>query len=164
MSVPSPHAPVSQTRPVHFRRIILWLGLLFALLLEPLRFAPVHGSSMEPTLVEGDLVCFQVLPSGQLPQRGELVVFHSPTRPGKMFVKRLVGLPGDELRFDHGELMVNGAPLALPVSAVERNYSLSTRVPAGCFYAIGDHASVSYDSRGFGPVRQDLLVGRLLGY
>ncbi|MBC8405158.1 MAG: signal peptidase I [Planctomycetes bacterium] len=164
MSVPSTHASNSQSGAVHFRRIVLWLGLLAALLLEPLRFAPVHGSSMEPTLVEGDLVCFQVLPSGQLPQRGELVVFHSPTRPGKMFVKRLVGLPGDELRFAHGQLVVNGLPLALPTSAVERNYSLSTRVPAGCFFAIGDHASVSYDSREFGSVRQDLLVGRLLGF
>jgi signal peptidase I len=150
--------------PAHQRRIVLWLGLLLALLLEPLRFAPVHGSSMEPTLTEGDLVCFQVLEAGRLPDRGELVVFHAPTRPGKMFVKRLVGLPGDELKFGDGALRVNGMEMELPTGAVERGYTLSTRVPAGCFYAIGDHASVSYDSRGFGPVRQDLLVGRLLGY
>lgn len=164
MSVFPDHAPVPRVYPANQRRIVLWLGLLLALLLEPLRFAPVHGSSMEPTLNEGDLVCFHVVEPGQLPERGELVVFHAPTRPGKMFVKRLVGLPGDELRFAGGKLRVNGELMELPSTAVERGYCLATRVPAGCFYAIGDHARVSYDSRGFGPIRQDLLVGRLLGF
>ncbi len=164
MSEFSGHSPLARTYPAHHRRIVLWLGLLLALLLEPLRFAPVHGSSMEPTLTEGDLVCFQVMEPGTLPSRGDLVVFHAPTRPGKMFVKRLVGLPGDELRFTDGLLRVNGMIMELPSTAVEPFFSLATRVPAGCFYAIGDHARVSYDSRGFGPVRQDLLVGRLLGY
>lgn len=164
MSVFPRHPAIPRVIPAHQRRIVLWLGLLIVLLLEPLRFAPVHGSSMEPTLSEGDLVCFQVMEAGLLPDRGDIVVFHAPTRPGKMFVKRLVGLPGDELRFTGGKLRVNGIEMPLPASAIELGFSLATRVPSGCFYAIGDHARVSYDSRGFGPVRTDYLVGRLLGY
>jgi len=146
------------------RRSILWSGLLFMLLLEPLRFAPVQGASMEPTLREGDLLCFQRLESSELPERGRLVVFEAPTRAGKMFVKRLIGLPGDEIRFENGILRVNGELILLPASAVEDDFWLSVRVPESHFYAIGDHASVSFDSRRFGAVHLDRLVGQVIGF
>lgn len=146
------------------RRSFLWGGLLFMLLLEPLRFAPVQGASMEPTLREGDLLCFQRLEPSKLPERGRLVVFEAPTRSGKLFVKRLIGLPGDEIRFEDGELFVNGQLLALPPEALEAGFWLSTRVPASHFFAMGDHASVSFDSRRFGPVHLDRLVGQVVGF
>ena len=95
----------------------MWLGLLVVILVEPLRFAPVLGASMEPTLEEGDLVCFQRLDAGELPERGSIVVFHSPLDPARLFVKRLVGLPGDVLRFESGELRVNGVPYPLKPAA-----------------------------------------------
>lgn len=146
------------------RRVFLWLALLSLLVLEPLRFAPVHGASMEPTLSEGDLVCFDRIDPGQLPTRGDVVVFHSPLDPRRLFVKRLVGLPGDELRFSAGELRVNGIPLELPAKAVDPDFFLAVKVPEGHFFALGDHARVSYDSRDFGCVRLDSLVGQLLGF
>ena len=164
MSVHLPAAPLLSPNHRTNRRLSLWMALLVVLLLFPLRLAPVHGSSMEPTLYEGDIVCFQMLETGILPSRGDLVVFNAPTRLGKLFVKRLVGLPGDELRFQGGSLRVNGLPISLPVGAVEPGFTLSTRVPVGYFFAIGDHAAVSYDSRGFGAVRLERLVGRLLGF
>ena len=146
------------------RRVFLWLALLSLLLLEPLRFAPVHGASMEPTLTEGDLVCFERIEPGQLPARGEVVVFHSPLDPKRLFVKRIVGLPNDELRFTAGSLRVNGIELELPEKAVDPDFFLSVRVPEGHFFALGDHARVSFDSRDFGCVRLDALVGQLVGF
>jgi signal peptidase I len=142
-------------------------GSLFLLLascafLFVYRIAPVQGASMEPTLFTGQTVFYQALPAGILPlHRGDVVVFDSPMDPGRRYVKRLVGLPGDELRFEDGRLRVNGQPVALP-GDLEPGLFLSTRVPEGCFYALGDHASVSYDSRRFGAVSFDHLVGRLV--
>jgi signal peptidase I len=146
------------------RRKTLWVGLVGLLLMAPLRFAPVHGASMEPTLYEGDLVCFYLIPHGMLPSRGDVVVFQAPTKPEKLFVKRLVGLPGDYLRFKNGQLRINGLRFELPEGAVQSEYELSAWVPEGHFYAIGDHSEVSYDSRSFGPIDQDRLVGSLIGF
>ncbi|MCH2101316.1 MAG: signal peptidase I [Planctomycetes bacterium] len=146
------------------RRIFLWLGLLGVLLVEPLRFAPVFGASMEPTLRAGDLVCFDRISSGEVPNRGSVVVFQSPLDPKRLFVKRIIGLPGDKLRFEAGELSINGAPYALKPKARDPKLWLSVRVPEGHFFALGDHAQVSYDSRRFGCVRLDHLVGRLIGF
>lgn len=146
------------------RRIFLWLGLLGVLLVEPLRFAPVLGASMEPTLSEGDLVCFNRVELGEVPKRGSVVVFQSPLDPKRLFVKRMIGLPGDELRFEAGELRINGMPYALKPQAYDPELWLSVRVPEGHFFALGDHAQVSYDSRRFGCVRLEHLVGRLIGF
>ncbi|RMH01596.1 MAG: signal peptidase I [Planctomycetota bacterium] len=140
-----------------------FLLLCLPLLLATYRVAPVQGASMEPTLHDGQTVCFQALPAGLVrPRRGDLVVFRSPVDPAHRYVKRLVGLPGDELRFEGGRLRVNGQPLPLPPGAVPGDLVLSTRVPAGCFYALGDHGAVSFDSRLFGAVPFSLLVGRLI--
>ncbi len=135
---------------------ILWTGYL--------RVAPVRGASMEPTLHDGQRVWYELLGPTELSQlpRGSLVVFRAPTAPGHLYVKRLVGLPGDCLRFAKGRLWVDGRALDLPRGAVDPGMLLSTRVPAGCFYVIGDHAAVSYDSRYFGAVQEERLVGRIL--
>ena len=125
-----------------------------------LRGAPVRGASMEPTLEDGQWIWYHTLPT-LLPglQRGQIVVFRSPVAPGHRYVKRLVGLPGDELRFSNGGLEVNGAAMELPPGAVPMNYRLATRVPEDCFFALGDHGKVSLDSRRFGPVPMDHLIG-----
>mgnify|MGYP002830862570 CR=1 FL=1 len=119
---------------------------------------------MEPTLREGDLVCFDRVEAGEVPKRGSVVVFQSPLDPNRRFVKRMIGLPGDELRFEAGELRINGMPYRLKPQAHDPGLWLSVRVPDGHFFALGDHAQVSYDSRGFGCVRLDRLVGRLIGF
>jgi len=142
------------------RRVALLLLLGLGALLSTFRLAPVRGASMEPTLENGQLLCYQILPAVlHTPERGKVVVFHSPIVPDQCYVKRLVGLPGDELRFENGGLFVNGKPLSLPAGAVPEGYVLSARVPKGCFFALGDHGSVSYDSRRFGPVPLKFLIG-----
>lgn len=144
-------------------RFLALLFLSLGFMAVPMRIAPVRGASMEPTLQDGQWLCYHrfLLPPLE-PRRGEIVVFDSPIAPGHRYVKRLVGLPGDELRFEHGELWVNEVKMDLPQGAVEDHFFLSVRVPDNCFYAIGDHGDVSFDSRSFGPVPMRFLVGRAL--
>jgi len=145
------------------RAVSLLFFVAFPVVLATYRLAPVQGASMEPTLSDGQTVCYQALPPALLPLgRGDLVVFESPMDPSHRYVKRLVGLPGDELRFQYGLLQVNGQALELPEGAVDPEMVLSARVPPDCFFALGDHGAVSYDSRRFGPVPMERLIGRLV--
>ena len=139
--------------------IFLWGVLLMGF---PVRVAPVRGASMEPTLHDGQWLAYERLPWTSAVERGEVVVFRSPIIEGQRYVKRVVGLEGDELRFEDGELRVNGEPLPLPIGAVPGDLTLSVRVPDGSFYAIGDHGAVSLDCRSFGPVPMERLLGRVL--
>ncbi|KAA3613421.1 MAG: signal peptidase I [Planctomycetota bacterium] len=145
------------------RSFPLFGALIFGSLLLAFRVAPVRGGSMEPTLQDGQWLCYQRYWLPQQLQRGDLVVFDSPVAQGHRYVKRLVGLPGDELRFARGRLWVNGERLNLPRGAVPFHQILSVRVPEGSFFAIGDHGAISFDCRRIGPVPEHHLVGRVVG-
>ncbi|MDP6850552.1 MAG: signal peptidase I [Planctomycetota bacterium] len=137
--------------------------LLFGPAMASYRLAPVHGASMEPTLWDGQSVVYRESTDIHWrPRRGQVVVFHSPTEPGHRYVKRLIGLPGDEIKISRGTVWVNGKKAPLPPSAIEADQYLATRVPEGSFFALGDHAKVSFDSRSFGPVAMSNLVGPLV--
>jgi len=96
-------------------------------------------------------------------ERGDVVVFHYPRDPEKSYIKRVIALPGDTLRIDHGSVYVNGTLLREPyVPRVYRdNRSVAEMViPAGDYYMMGDHRSISSDSRDFGPVDRSLIYGK----
>ncbi|MCH2112315.1 MAG: signal peptidase I [Planctomycetes bacterium] len=137
--------------------------LLVVPFVTTLRWAPVLGASMEPTLHNGQTICYRELPHSFLQlERGDLVVFNSPVRPATRWVKRIVGMPGDELRFEKGQLWVNGEWMPLPQKALNAQLVLSTRVPDGEFFALGDHAAASWDSRVLGAIPLELVVGRVV--
>lgn len=125
------------------------------------------------------------------PDRGDPFVFRTRNIPGLnnvelYYIKRLSGLPGDVLRVDNGKLFVNGVPAGfseavvrnnaptprekyygyLPTSGAPSPYSWQLtqnfRVPEGFFYALGDNSANSYDSRGWGGVPEDDIVGSAL--
>jgi len=90
----------------------------------------IPSESMEHTLLVGDFLLMNrstLAPAGNwgwmLPyapvQRGEIVTFHSPINPAEFLVKRVIGLPGDRLRIDHGRVFINGTPLDEPYAAFE---------------------------------------------
>ena len=108
------------------------------------------------------------------PARGDIVVFHSPI-PGPVLIKRIVGMPGDTLSLRDGAVYVNGRRLAEPyVRRVDGHPAPSEpfetglpwalqqpyKVPAGSYFLMGDNRTDSKDSRDFGPVTRDRLVGR----
>ena len=97
------------------------------------------------------------------PVRGDVVVFLYPHDHEKSYIKRVIAGPGDTLKIDHGQVYVNGAPVEEPYVpkrfADDRSQPEMT-VPAHEYFVMGDHRSISSDSRDFGPVDRELIYGK----
>ena len=139
--------------------VVLVAGVLFAL--QPIR---VHADSMRPTLHSGDEIVIDRL-SLLLrdPHRGELVVANSPN--GGLVVKRVAALGGDSIGIEDGVLVVNGKQRRegyVDYGSVDGFYFGPVAVPKGQVFLLGDNRANSEDSRDFGPVPEDEVVGRVL--
>ncbi len=98
--------------------------------------------------------------SGPLPPRGALVTFVHPNEPGRILVKRVIGLPGEEVSIVRGKVYVNGVKLDEPYVAICDSRTLTPgRIPADSVYVLGDNRTNSLDSRYFGPVPRSNLLG-----
>ena len=122
----------------------------------------VAGTSMRNTLCGGDiaLVTRFDFRSGRTPGRGDVVECRFPNR-SDTYVKRVIGLPGEEVRFLDGALWIDGQPAAEPyVSSPTADYQV--RLGAGEYLLLGDNRADSYDSRmeDMGPVGADAFLGR----
>ncbi len=95
--------------------------------------------------------------------RGDVVVFLYPHDHSKSYIKRVIGLPGDTLRIDHGQVYVNGKALRekyVPVRYEDERSQSEMTIPADDYFVMGDHRSISSDSRDFGPVARNLIYGK----
>ncbi len=130
-------------------------------LYQPVR---VEGTSMLPRLEDQDrLFINKFAYRFESIHRGDVVVFLYPEDHTKSYIKRVIALPGDTLRIEHGTVYVNERPIREPY--VPNRYtderSESERViPPGDFWVMGDHRSISSDSRDFGPVPRTLIYGK----
>ena len=135
--------------------------LIITFLYQPVR---VEGTSMLPRLEDRDrLFINKFVYHISAIERGDVVVFHYPRDPEKSYIKRVIALPGDKLRIDHGVVWVNGARLAENYVPEEYRDTRSVPpmiVPTGTFYMMGDHRSISSDSRDFGAVPRELIYGK----
>jgi signal peptidase I len=123
----------------------------------------VDGASMEPTLVSGEYVIVSRL-SYRLgnPQRGDIIVFHFPRDPKEEYIKRIIGLPGDEVEVSNGSVYVNGQPLTENYLNVKMNYMGTWQVPEDQLFVLGDNRNNSSDSHDWGMVPMDYVVGKAL--
>lgn len=128
---------------------------------QPVR---VEGTSMLPVLHDEDRLFIDKVSIrvGEI-HHGDVVVFQYPRNHAESYIKRVIGLPGDRVRIDHGRVLLNGKPLQetyVPARyADERSYPELT-VPAHEYYVMGDHRSVSSDSREIGTVDRKLIYGK----
>jgi signal peptidase I len=146
--------------------------LIQAFLVKPYR---IPSASMEDTLLIGDRVLVDRI-SWRLsqPERGDIVVFHPPF-DGPVLIKRIIGLPNDEISLRGGFVYINGQRLDEPyVRRVDGRpepsdpfsnglpWSLQEpyKVPAGSYFVMGDNRTDSGDSREFGPIKRAQFVGR----
>jgi signal peptidase I len=151
--------------------VMLWLRdllisaaasvLIITFLYQPVR---VEGTSMLPRLEDRDRLFINkfVYHIASI-ERGDVVVFRYPRDPEKSYIKRVIALPGDTLRVDRGHVYVNGNLLREPYVPPEYrdNRSLAEMViPADSYFMMGDHRSISSDSRDFGPVDRSLIYGK----
>jgi len=96
-------------------------------------------------------------------ERGDMVVFWFPLDPQKSYIKRIIGVPGDMVRIDAGQVYVNEHPLAedyVPDEYRDRISWEGHRVPSGEYFVLGDHRSSSSDSRTWGFVKRDAIYGK----
>ncbi len=135
--------------------------MIITFLYQPVR---VEGTSMQPQLRDQDRLFINkfVYRFGSI-SRGDIVVFHYPRDPEKSYIKRVIALPGDSLRIDGGRVYVNGQ--RIDEEYVPRPYrdvrSMPEMViPQGEYFVMGDHRSISSDSRDFGPVERNLIYGK----
>ena len=121
----------------------------------------VDGASMEPTLVSGEYVVVSRL-SYRLgsPHRGDIIVFHFPRDPKEEYIKRVIGLPGDEVEVRNGTVYINGQPLDENYLKVKTNYIGSWVIPEGQLFVLGDNRNNSSDSHDWGTVPMDYVVGK----
>lgn len=154
---------------------------------EP-RYIP--SSSMEPTLLIDDrLIIDKLSIRWQKPQRGEIIVFNPPNvevvpDASKVYIKRVIGVPGDRISITDGKVFVNDQPLNEPYIAAPPSYMLPTpddalcsncfrppnvqfknnrfyfTVPAGNYWVMGDNRNNSLDSHAWGFLPEENLVGR----
>jgi signal peptidase I len=135
--------------------------LIITFLYQPVR---VEGTSMLPRLEDRDrLFINKFVYHLSAIERGDVVVFHYPRDPEKSYIKRVIALPGDRLRIDHGVVYLNGKPQleAYVPDEYRDNRSMADMVvPAETYFMMGDHRSISSDSREFGPVERPLIYGK----
>jgi signal peptidase I len=135
--------------------------LIITFLYQPVR---VEGTSMLPRLVDQDrLFINKFVYHFQAIERGDVVVFRYPRDVQKSYIKRVIAVPGDRLQIDHGNVYVNDRLLSEPYIPQEYRDTRSLDamvVPADEYFVMGDHRSISSDSREFGPVKRDLIYGK----
>jgi len=123
----------------------------------------VVGSSMNPTLVDGERVLVNRLAyvlGG--PARGDIIIFRYPLDPRREFVKRVIGLPGDRVEIRRGQILVNGREFAGDFETVPDWSDFEARtVPEGAVFVLGDNRRVSKDSRSFGFVPLENVEGEV---
>ncbi|CAN5904377.1 signal peptidase I [soil metagenome] len=135
----------------------LVFGFVRPVVAEPFK---IPSESMVPTLEIGDRVLAnKVAYDLSNVKRGDILIFRSPV-DGAVLIKRAVGLPGDTLEIRAGKLYLNNKVKDEPYINVDARFAQPFGpVPAGNFFAMGDNRMNSTDSRSYGPVPQENLVG-----
>ncbi len=124
----------------------------------------VYGQSMEPNLHTNErLVIEKVSYHLHAPRRGDVVVLHDPSGSPELLIKRVVGLPGERVTIANGTVFVDGVAIKEPyLDQQTQGNGRSWVVPPFTVFVMGDNRSASRDSRVFGPVALDDIVGRAL--
>lgn len=149
--------------------VVLALGL-YILATTTVQTVRVAGSSMYPSLHDGDLLIASKIDYRLHPiERGDIVILKDPFDPSRDFIKRVVGLPGDRIQIHDHHVLVNGRSLSEPYLQapwVETgdwpgpNPGDVRTVPSGSYFVMGDNRDHSSDSRLFNSVRQDAIDGK----
>lgn len=128
----------------------------------------LHGTAMLPTFKDGQIVKVKRFDRFEEPdlKRGDVVVFLFPDDPSASYIKRLIGLPGDEVEIREGKVIVNGQELHEPYVDSRFNQSARTQEPIfvkpNYYYVLGDNRDNSSDSRIWGLVPERYIYAKVV--
>ena len=168
---------------------ILFAIIIFFFIQSSVQNYRVEGSSMLPLLEEGEMLLVNKLVYNSVdmnrlsrlvpfwesketsslyifhaPDRGDVVVFHFPLDLTREFVKRVIGLPGDQVEIKSGTVYINGTELPEPYlsPAISKRHSIdSIKLSKDQYFVLGDNRAASNDSRDWGAVPKENIVGKL---
>lgn len=152
---------------------VVQIVLISSAIIIPIRYFLIQpfyvkGASMEPNFYDQEyLIINEITYRFRDPSRGEIVVFKYPRDPSQYFIKRVVGLPGETIEVTGGNVIIyntqhpNG--LVLEEAYLEESTTGKVRVTLGEneYYVFGDNRDSSLDSRSFGPITRDDVIGRV---
>ena len=150
---------------------IILLALVIVVPIRYFLFQPflVKGQSMEPTFQNSDyLIIDEISYRFREPERGEVVVFKYPQNPSQRFIKRIIGLPGETVEIKGGEVTITRDDKTQILD--ESSYLLeSLKTPGNLritlaengFFVLGDNRRLSADSRSWGPLSRENIIGRV---
>jgi signal peptidase I len=170
----APAAPVAESGSMRLLRtlmldLVICVAVSFFIIMFMYQPVKVEGGSMEPGLEDQERIFINKLVYRfESIERGDIIVFRYPRDTHKSFIKRVIGLPGDRIHISYGHVFVNDQQL--PESYVPSDY-LDARsypeivVPDNAYFVLGDHRSMSNDSRDFGTVMRSYIYGKaIFGY
>lgn len=149
---------------------VIALAILFSLFLNRVILinAEVPTGSMENTIMPGDkLIGNRLAYLRKDPQRGDIVVFKYPDDEAQIYVKRVIGLPGETITIEEGKVYIDG--VELKEDYLKEEWTVSTgpytfEVPEGCYLMMGDNRNNSWDARFWSNsyVSKDKILGKAL--
>lgn len=160
----------------NFFQEIFKFSLIALLIVVPIRFfiaQPfiVSGSSMEPTFESGEyLIVDQLSYRLEAPERGDVIIFRYPNDPSKFFIKRIIGLPKESVIIDGSQISIKntlhpeGFLIEEPYLASQnlRSDFLEIELSSSEYFVLGDNRRASSDSRVWGALPEELIVGKAL--
>ncbi|MBI3944113.1 MAG: signal peptidase I [Chloroflexi bacterium] len=136
--------------------------IIFLLIQSVVQNFRIEGFSMEPSLNAGQyLIVNKLIYRLHPPERGDIIVFEYPRAPDRDFIKRVIGLPGDQVQVTGRHVLINGTPLLEPYIKDPPNYEFPpTVVPPGEYFVMGDNRNNSSDSHSWGMLPSPNIIGK----
>lgn len=141
---------------------ILVALIIFVVLQLTIGSFKVYGMCMLPNIKNGDYIMVSKLSYVfKEPQRGDIIIFHSPRDGNSDLVKRIVGLPGETIEITGGEVLINGKPLEEPYIMEPPQYEYAAEtIPEGMYFVLGDNRNNSADSHTGWLLPREGIVGK----
>jgi len=147
---------------------ILKIVIISLAIIVPIRYFLIQpffvkGASMEPNFLDGDyLIVDEISYRFETPRRGEVIIFRHPLEPSQFFIKRVVGLPGENVEVKDGKVYINGSELneTKYLQNIETVGNVEVKLDKDEYFVLGDNRDASSDSRKWGEVDKKLIIGR----
>jgi signal peptidase I len=160
-----------------FLRELIKLAAIALVIIVPVRYFLIQpfyvkGTSMEPNFHNYEyLIIDELSYRFHTPQRGEIIVFRYPRDPQEHFIKRVIGLPGEDVQIKNGQVYIYNTqhpdgfvlnePYLAPGTVTIANNENRVTIKADEYYVLGDNRGASQDSRFFGAVNKSFITGRV---